>query len=674
MKKIIPLSLIALSLLGAEETELQSINVESTYITEVAKKAQTSADLADALSSKVPSVDMSRRSGIANDILIRGQKRDNISIEVDGTKVCGACPNRMDPPVSHILASQIEDIEVIEGPYDVETFGTMSGGLKIKTKKPVAKTKAELNFGFGAWGYNKIGATVSGGNDKVRVLVSGSHENSEQYKDGNGNTLAEQVKNYATINPTLAGSKYQTVYENMDAYTKKSLMTKIFINPLQNHEIRLGYTANRSDNVLYPNSKMDAIFDDSDIYNVEYEINNISDLYKDVRLQYYSSKVTHPMSTEYRVSGASAEMVSSLVSKMEGLKLINTFDLDKTNIDIGLDGSKRTWDGQYYKNDVMIVDSATKSSTSIDNAVTENMAIFTKVEKKLGDFDLKLGARYDSTDIENDDLTQRANDYTGFNAHIFATYNINPENKVFLGIGQAKRVPDARELYFKQNAPLPAPAGRIKVTGTDTLEQTTNKQIDLGYQIQSENFEFKLKAFYSMLNDYIYYNKDLANNNFVNIDATIYGMEVTSTYYASDALSVDASLAYKVGEKDKALIGQTDTDLADIAPLRGTLALNYEYAADSVVKLEVQASDRWDNYDSDNGEQELAGWATANFKIKHAVNKKFDFSFGVNNITDATYAASNTYVDLILLTSGSTNVMLLNEPGRYVYTNMDFKF
>jgi iron complex outermembrane receptor protein len=45
----------------------------------------------------------------------------------------------------------------------------------------------------------------------------------------------------------------------------------------------------------------------------------------------------------------------------------------------------------------------------------------------------------------------------------------------------------------------------------------------------------------------------------------------------------------------------------------------------------------------------------------------------VNNILDKTYAQSNTYADLVLLTGGG-DVMLMNEPGRYIYTNLDFKF
>lgn len=173
-----------------------------------------------------------------------------------------------------------------------------------------------------------------------------------------------------------------------------------------------------------------------------------------------------------------------------------------------------------------------------------------------------------------------------------------------------------------------------------------------------------------MLDDYIYYTK--TGNTFNNIDATVYGAELSASIYATDTIVVDMGVSYKVGEKDNVAAG-VDKDLADIAPLRGNIALNYEYMSNSVATLEVQASDKWSDYDADNGEQELGSWAVVNMKVKHAVNKKFDLSVGINNLFDKTYAASNTYADLILLTAGA-DTMLLNEPGRYVYTNLTFKF
>ena len=673
MNKIIPLSLLAFCSLYASEIELTPIGVEATIITEVAENAQTSADVADALADSVPSIDLSRRSAIANDILIRGQKRDNITVEVDGTKVYGACVNRMDPPVSHIVANQIETIEVIEGPYDVTTFGTLSGGVNIKTKQPSKGFHGSVNLGFGSWQYKKFGATVSAGNDTVKVIATASTESSDQYKDGNGDTLADQIDNYWLQNSTtLTGSKdprLQPAYHDMKAYTKNSAMAKLFVKTFENQELRLSVTANRSDNVLYANSKMDAIYDDSNIYSLEYNIDSISDTYKNLNFQVYHSDVDHPMGTDYRMSAINTGTVMTnwLKTNMDGAKIKNSIELGSYNVLFGLDTSKRVWDGQYYANGLPIAG----GRKSIDNAVTNNAAVFAKVDKTFGDVKVEVGARFDSTSITND--SYQDNSYTALSGNILTTYALNKSSKIFLGIGQASRVPDARELYFLGSG------GNL--VGTPDLDQTTNQEVDLGYETQSEDFNFKVKTFYSKLHNYIYYQKDADNNPltpdvnaFKNIDAVIYGIELSGTYFINDDTSVDMGASYKRGQKDEALPGQSDKDLADMAPLRENIALNYEYLSDSMATLEVQASDKWSVIDSDNGEQELDAWAVLNAKVKHSFNKKMQLTVGVNNILDETYAVSNTYADLILITGGTTDVMLMNEPGRYIYTNLDFKF
>ena len=657
MKKTVPLSLLAILSLHAQEITLDTINIESTQITEVAQNAKVSADLAQTLESNIPSIDMSRRSGIANDILIRGQKRDNISINVDGTKVKGACPNRMDPPVSHILASQIQSVDVIEGPYDVENFGVLSGGLTIKTKQPTKKEKVEASLGFGSFEYKKFGLSASGGNDLVRFLVTGSLQNSGQYEDGEGNTLAMQTKLKAPII-----NQYKPQYFDMDAYDKRSLMTKLFITTAKNQELRLGYTANRSNDVMYANTSMDAIFDDSNIYNIAYNIKDISDTYKNINLQYYYSDVTHPMSNEYRKVAdinASKNITSALTTSMQGIKIKNDFIVAKSHLRIGLDHSRRTWNGVYYNN---ITGAPAMGGVSIDNAITKNSAIFAELSKTLNDFHIKIGARYDDSTVTNNSLADR--DFSSFSANIMTTYNLNHENKFFIGLGKSSRIPDARELYFKKKG---------KALGTPTLNQTTNKEIDVGYETDNDNFNFKIKTFYSKLDNYIYFSKASTTNAFTNIDATLYGAEISGSMYAGDYATIDFGASYKRGKKDDTSSWQTD-NLADIAPLRANIALNYEYANNSLATLETKISDRWDTIDAENGEQVLSGWAILNAKIKHAVSKKFDLTIGINNIFDKTYAMSNTYADLTLLSTGTNDKMLLNEPGRYFYTNLDFRF
>lgn len=64
-----------------------------------------------------------------------------------------------------------------------------------------------------------------------------------------------------------------------------------------------------------------------------------------------------------------------------------------------------------------------------------------------------------------------------------------------------------------------------------------------------------------------------------------------------------------------------------------------------VATMVVRASNKWDTIDVENGEQELASWTVLDIKIKHIFNKIFDFTVGVNNLFNETYAQSNTYAD-----------------------------
>ena len=42
----------------------------------------------------------------------------------------------MDSATSHVLSNNVQNVKVIEGPYDVENFGTLSGLVKVETKGP----------------------------------------------------------------------------------------------------------------------------------------------------------------------------------------------------------------------------------------------------------------------------------------------------------------------------------------------------------------------------------------------------------------------------------------------------------------------------------------------------------------------------------------------------------
>ena len=678
--KQLHLSKISLALITAiyslqveAEEDIPTISVEGTELSDVSGEQIKSADLADALSRNVPSISLIRRSGIANDIILRGQNKDNINITIDNAKIYGACPNRMDPPTSHILTNNIESINVIEGPYDVQNFGTLSGLVEVKTKQPEQELHGDINVNFGSWNYQKQSMSFSGGNEQVRGLVSLSHEKSDQYEDGDGNDFAQQIdKLNPSFTPMAGDPHYKDIYRDMEAYTKNTFMAKLFFNLIDNHEMAVSYTANRSDDVLYPSSKMDALYDDSNMLNLDYSIKNLGAFSKKLDFQFYHSDVIHPMSTKYRVSSSAPqvatatnsnnEIISKLSTDMDGFKVKNAFDLNASSeVAIGLDFSKRNWDGEYIG---FGVKAPVTGRTSINDVDTDDIAIFAEFEKRYTDFTLKVGARYDDVTIKPDG-TQQSNDYSYFSAFIKGAYQLNNATNVFAGFGKSSRVPDARELYWKLSNGVEL--------GTPDLDKTDNYEIDLGMENNFENLTIKTTIFYSWLKNYIHYNDSKNVNNQENVDATMYGFGITGLYSFTDDIYLDFGLAYQRGKKDNALTGQTDKDLANVTPAKLNLGLNYDYRANGTIKAEVVAVDTWDNYDADNGEQEIDSYAVLNLKVRQDLNKNFDVTLGIDNVFNKTYAVNNTYKDLILL-SGAGDVMMMNEPGRYYYVNASFKF
>ncbi|NVJ53327.1 MAG: TonB-dependent receptor [Campylobacteraceae bacterium] len=650
MKKVISLSMTcALSLFANETIDLPTLEVSEKINTQVVKDISSeqikSADLAEALTKNVPSISIVRRNGIANDIILRGQKKDNINILIDNAKIYGACPMRMDPTISHILTNNVENVEIIEGPYDVENFGTLSGKVSVHTKQPSKKLSGDINLGVGSYGYKKGSFTVSGGNDYVKVLLSASKEESDQYKDGDGNDFLAQQKQRGF--PT----KNEYVSDDLKAYEKKTVLAKVFFNLTDNQELKLSYNANRSDNILYPMGGMDADSDDSNIYTIGYTAKNLSSFSKELNLDYYYSDVDHPMSTNLRNSGKMMFMTSHMKTSIWGAKIKNSMELKDSLLTYGLDTSTRNWKSDNYMTN-RNTGAKTPMSDSFPSTDTKNKAIFMKLEKSIGKFNIDIGTRYDNTTIENN---LRENKYVALSGNIFASYNANDTTKYFVGFGKSSRVPDARELFY----------GNMGMTPSLDLEDTKNYELDLGFDKVIGDFNIKTKLFYSKLEDYIYN----FGTEFENIDAKIYGIDISGSYLINESLFLDYGFAYQRGKKDGKY---ADKDLAEIPPFKMNLALNYEEGK-SKFTTEILAVDKWNEYDSNADEQELAGYAVLNTKYNYAINKNFDVTLGVDNIFDKTYTSTNTYQDVSYVVSGGSK-SLLNDPGRYMYLNLKYTF
>ena len=669
------LSLLTLSILAAcaqaadlpSPEEMATLVVKGTRISDVSGRYVKSADLADGLFRNQADIFLVRRSGIANDVILRGLKKDNINVLIDGGKIYGACPNRMDPPTSHVLNNNVESVEINEGPYDVENFGTLGGSVSITTRAPEPGFHGNIDLNLGAWNYRKGAAAFSGGNDSVQALVSFSHEESDQYEDGKGHTLAEQLIDQGA--PAM--NRYRPDEADHKAYKKRTFLGKLSFDPTANQHLELGYTANRSEDVLYPNSPMDALEDDSDLFNLSYTLTDLGAWSRELEVKLYDSRVWHPMSTRYRMAGGPDgvnERQNRMKSRISGLRVRNRMGLAGGDLAFGLDTSRRNWDGEYRGSGM---NAGITGIASIADVDTDNIGLFAEYDKDLGRLALRLGARWDHTRIEPGTSALPDNDYDALNAFVFGTWGLSDDLRLFGGLGVAHRVPDARELYFRTAPMMGMPS---MLAGTPDLDQVRNTELDLGAELDREGLYLKAKLFHSWLGNFIFYNATRGMHRFENQDARLYGLSLDGNLDLGPTLTLEFGVAWQRGKKEDPLSGQQGTDMPEIPPLKGNLALGWRYHDKGLFRAELIAADAWSDYDAENGEQALPGWAVVNLSLRHQFGDHLVLLGGVDNLFDRTYAVSNTYKDMTLIADGTGDVMLLNEPGRYWYANLSWRF
>ncbi len=690
MKKEILLSIFLCSTIFADAINIEKVIVESEpeaiqSSKEVDKeevKFTKQQDLGEILFETTPEINLVRASAIGNDLILRGFKRDDINVLIDGAKIYGGCPNRMDPPAMHISASQIEKVNIKEGPFDVENFGSMGAMIDVKTKDPKKGFSTNLSYVYGSFDYNKLSISTNAGDDNIKALFGYSRETSNQYEDGDGKTLVQQQ--WDKLSKTDK-NRYQNRYKDARSYLRDSFWSKILTNIKDNQELKLSLYKDRATNVLYPAFQMDAQLDETSMINGEYNILNLSKFSKKLTFKTYYSHVRHDMGTEFREYGVPATDANGkyrthrVRSTMEGFKLENSFDMYKIFWKIGVDISKRNWDGVCLNEP-----SETPKQVRIPDVDTKNRAIFLKGIKKIENLTIKLGARYDKTDIDakkfNDPtiLTNQAiqdyykdkhsKDYNDLSANLLLKYALNSTNSIYIGFGRGIRVPDAQELYFISYNGTKKTWMR---QGNPSLKESKNRELDIGYETLIGDTSIKLNGFYSDLKDYIYAYKNGTTLTWTNIDAHIYGGDLSVISMLNDEISIEGGVAYQRGKKDTLPPSQSDKDLAQIPPLKARVALNYE--KDSYyARAEVLAASKYSNYDSDNGEQSIGGWSVVNLKVSKDLTNKIALNMGVDNLFDKTYTVNNTYVGRSLI--GGRDPLLINEPGRFIYANLDVRF
>jgi iron complex outermembrane receptor protein len=644
-----------------KEVELKAKKETFKDSLEVREIRESSAkDVGEAL-TKLEGIWKIRKGGIANDVVLRGFYRDNINVLIDDDRVYAACPNRMDPPAFHVDFSQVEKIEVIKGPFDVRHQGSMAGLVNIITKKPEKGFHLKLNASAGSFNFINLSPVVSYADDKLGILVGYSYKYSKPYKDGDGKRITE----YANYKPQFINSK---------AFEINTYWTKLGFKPIENHSVEFSYTKQDARHVLYPYLHMDAIYDKTDRFNMNYQIDGISDTLKSLKFHLYYTRVDHLMDSRFRNG---SYMRTDAESKAYGGRL----EANLGDLTLGFEAYKRNWNA---------FSSMMGGQFAIPDVDTESFGLYGEYKKNLSDrLRLVAGLRLDTTktkadsskantnlyyDYKNTRSTSKTDIYPSGNVQLF--YELQKGTELFVGLGHSVRVPDAQERYF---ALIRSAMVGSDWVGNPELKPSKNTELDLGIKHSTDKTLIKATAFYSYVQDYItVHNQERIGNtsgtpnikarSYENVNAQFFGGEVDLRLSLTQELFLFGGMSYVQARKEtKPEKNIRSSRVAEIPPLKTRLALRYDKGT-YFGEVETILSATQYRVDTDLNEQRTSGYGVVNVKVGGNF-KGFTINAGIDNVFDKKYYEYLSYQRDPFATG-----VKVPEPGRTFYINVSYTF
>jgi|GEM_PF-3037925 len=627
-------------------------------------------DIGDLLKKDTEGLGGIKRTGLAIDPILRGLTKDRLNVLVDGGFLYGACANRMDPPTFHITPYGVKGVEVTKGPFDVtQGPGALGGVISIKTKEPKYYEKfevhPELRAGFdGVSNGMKGGLSVQGGKAPWGFNLSYDYKDYDGYKDGDGKRIT-------------ADFKQSNFTGGLDYFLDK------------NKKIGFNYIGQRARDVFYPTLAMDSPKDNLDLLALHMNLKNLSGLVKGLEARVYSSWVDHMMNNYskfvYTNPTPAMKMEAPSDSRTYGGKIKATLDfLDGS--DIGLDYYNRWWDitlKRWTLAGVRMTDIRAIPDTTITD-----FGIFAQPKKKFGKLTLTAGGRVDFVNAEAKAVGTTEKGYfetyygagtannldkseTNAGGFLKADYNVVKGINLYAGVGRGVRTADPRERF---RVLLPIPGGKWDI-GNPNLKPEASLQYEVGHRGKIGRFDYNLSVFHNSINNYITQfdtGKTFSSQpvmGYKNVDAKLYGGELSAGYLITENISLLGATSYTYG-KNKT----ENKPLPEIMPLQGKLGVRYDEAArkywGELMGRFVASQHRYDPV-IDPGKTN--GFSTFDARFGWKLKKDILLTGGVENLFDKHYYehASKTFA---FNQDGYRTNDRIPEPGRNIYLNLTMTF
>lgn len=606
-----------------------------------------------------PNVSGIRKGGsFGVDPVVRGFKKNQLMVQMDGVlQSQGSCPNRMDPPISHVQLEHVSEVEILKGPYALKHGPAFGGVINFKSNEPDLYENEALR-GYLTTGYeSNIGRQrYSGGIEKYggswTTRVFGSYVSAEDYQDGSGKEVRAGLSNM------------EYTVESTAEWNYNSSLTARFSQ---------GFVRDAD----YPTLMMDMRKDDTSNLTLSYRNNDVGS--GNLELSLFGSMVDHTMDNLNRDMSAMVEAVTEVTTDTYGYDITYTANSKVGSWVIGVDATLRSMEG--FRNRSFLM------GPMAGNTLTDNVwqgsernqwGGVVEFQPNLSGVEAVIATRLDyyhsnATDPDpnfEEQIGELSNRQLSWSASAGLSKSLNSSLSAGLWLGRSERYPGMDELFINF---LTIGLDPYEYVGNTRLKTEKNHQADLMVNLNTGAISMETSVFYSYVVDYISagIREDLQPRQqgvpgvkqFVNVDeAALYGFEWTLRNNRRSPFGYELSSAYTIGRNLSA-----GEDLPQIPAFEANLKLDYLMLEDRLMpQLHLRGVAGQDRVAETFGETTSEGYFLTNFKISYRALNALRFSAGVNNLFDVTY-----HEHLNRNLQGTE--FRLNDPGRSLFIEIKWE-
>ncbi|MQP76665.1 TonB-dependent copper receptor [Stenotrophomonas sp. MYb238] len=619
------------------------------------------SDGADYLKT-VPGFSAIRNGGTNGDPVLRGMSGSRLNILSNDGSLIGACPSRMDNPLSYIAPETYDRLTVIKGPQSVRWgAGASAGTVRFERDMPrfdAPGMQLQASALGGSSNRNDQMLDASVGSKPGYVRVNGNRSESDDYRDGNGDVVPSRWRKWNADAAIGWTPDADTVLE-LNAGTGDALAR---------------YAGRGMDGAAFRRSS----------YGLRFERGNLPGAWDKLQANLYYNEADHVMDNyTLRTPNPHGSMPMPMASNVErrtsGGRLASEWRWQDVAVVAGIDAQ----DSRHRKRNGMGRGTFRQMPWTRD-AELRNQGAF--AELTFGEDTPRRwvsGLRVDKAQAK--DLRRTA----GMMAMPNPTAGLTREETLgsgflryerdhgkawtwYAGLGHSERMPDYWELFSADAGP----AGAANAFAGVKPEKTT--QLDLGLQFHGRALDAWVSAYAGRLQDYIlfaYRSGGMmgSSTRAGNVDARIAGAEAGLEWRPVQGWKLGSTLAYAWGENR-----DEQRPLPQIPPLEGRFTASWEHARWSTGAL-LRVVGRQNRVAQDEGNvvaRDLgptAGFATLSLNAAYRINDGLHASAGVDNLFDRAYAEH-------LNLAGSADFgfpadpVRINEPGRTFWLKLDYRY